>query len=66
MNLSITPGTNNVGAYINDIDLKNLNKEQTKEIKKILNQFGVIFIKEQNLDPQSNQNLSKNIGQPVV
>ena len=53
MNLSITPGTNNVGAYINDIDLKNLNKEQAKEIKNILNQYGVIFIKEQNLDPGS-------------
>ena len=66
MNLSITPGTNNVGAYINDIDLKNLNKEQTKEIKKILNQFGVIFIKEQNLDPESYQNFAKGIGQPVV
>jgi len=37
MNLSITPGTNNVGAYINNIDLKNLNKEKTKEIKNILN-----------------------------
>ena len=47
MNLSITPGINNVGAYINDIDLKILNKEQAKEIKNILNQFGVIFIKKQ-------------------
>ena len=51
MNLSITPGKNNVGAYINDINLKSLDQEQATEIKKILNQFGVIFIKEQNLDP---------------
>ena len=55
MNLSITPGINNVGAYINDIDLKILNKEQAKEIKNILNQFGVVFIKKQNLDPESYQ-----------
>ena len=66
MKLSITPGTNNVGAYINNIDLKNLNQNQVKNIKKILNQFGVIFIKKQNLDPESYQNFAKNIGQPVV
>ena len=44
MNLSISPGKNNVGAYINDINLKSLNQEQATEIKKILNQYGVIFI----------------------
>ena len=65
-NLSITPGTNNVGAYINDIDLKNLDQNKTHEIKNILNQFGVIFIKEQNLDPSSYQSFAKSIGQPVV
>ena len=62
MNLSITPGINNVGAYINDIDLKVLNKEQAKEIKNILNQFGVVFIKKQNLDPESYQKFAKDIG----
>ena len=62
MNLSITPGINNVGAYINDIDLKILNKEQAKEIKNILNQFGVVFIKKQNLDPESYQKFAKDIG----
>jgi taurine dioxygenase len=66
MNLSITPGTNNVGAYINNIDLKNLNETLSLEIKKTLNQFGVIFIKKQNLDPDSYQKFAKNIGQPVV
>ena len=65
-NLSITPGTNNVGAYINDINLKNLDQNKTNEIKNILQQFGVIFIKEQNLDPGSYQGFAKSIGQPVV
>ena len=59
MNLSISPGKNNVGAYINDINLKSLDQEQAIEIKKILNQFGVIFIKEQNLDPETYQNLQR-------
>ena len=66
MNLSISPGKNNVGAYINDINLKSLDQVPAKEIKKILNQFGVIFIKEQNLDPETYQNFAKTIGQPVV
>ena len=64
--LSITPGTNNVGAYINNIDLKNLDQNKAYEIKNILNQFGVIFIKDQNLDPNSYQGFAKSIGQPVV
>ena len=64
--LSITPGTNNVGAYINSIKLKNLGLSQVNEIKDILCQFGVIFIKNQNLDPESYQNFAKSIGTPVV
>ena len=66
MNLSITQGKNNVGAYINDINLKSLDQNQAKEIKKILNQYGVIFIKEQDLNPETYQNFAKTIGQPVV
>jgi len=65
-NISITPGTNNVGAYINNINLKSLDQSKTEEIKKTLNQFGVIFIKEQNLDPESYQNFAKSIGKPVI
>ena len=34
MNLSISPGKNNVGAYINDINLKSLDQDQAIEIKK--------------------------------
>ena len=64
--LSITPGTNNVGAYINNIDLKKLDQNQKKEIKDTLVNFGVVFIKKQNLDPASYQNFAKCIGQPVV
>ncbi len=66
MNLSITPGTNNVGAYINNIDLKNIDNNQALKIRNILNEFGVIFIKKQNLNPESYQNFAKKIGQPVI
>ena len=65
-NISINPGKNNVGAYINNIDLKNLNQKKVQEIKDTLNEYGVIFIKEQNLDSESYQNFAKSIGQPVV
>ena len=65
MSLSITPGTNNVGAYINSVDLKNLDQNQTIELKKTLNEFGVIFIKKQNLDPESYQNFARILGNPL-
>ena len=65
-NISITPSTNNVGVYVNNINLNNLDQAQANEIKNTLNQFGVIFIKEQNLNPESYQNFAKFIGQPVV
>ena len=32
MSLSITPGTNNVGAYINSVDLKNLDQNQYQSL----------------------------------
>ena len=63
--ISITPGKNNVGAYINNINLNKLNKDLTIEIKKTLNKYGVIFIKKQNLDSNAYQNFAKSIGQLV-
>jgi taurine dioxygenase len=64
--VSINPGKNNVGAYINNVNINNLDQSQANKIKDTLNQFGVIFLKEQNLDPESYQNFAKSIGQPVV
>ena len=64
--ISINPGKNNVGAYIENININNLEQNQVSKIKDTLNQFGVIFIKKQNLDPESYQNFAKSIGQPVV
>ena len=63
--VSITPGKNNVGAYINDVNLNKLNNDLTGQIKDILNKYGVIFIKKQNLDPSAYQNFAKSIGQLV-
>ena len=65
-NFSIRPGINNVGAYINSVNLNKLNQSQINEIKDTLSQFGVIFIKKQNLDPETYQNFAKSIGTPVI
>ena len=43
--ISITSGKNNVGAYINDINLNKLNNSLIDQIKDTLNKCGVIFIK---------------------
>ena len=64
--ISITPGKNNVGAYINNVNLKNFTPNQFEKIKNTLNKFGVVFIKKQNLDSASYQGFAKSIGQPVI
>ena len=58
-NISITPCKNNVGAYIENIDLKKLDNNQVSVIKDALNNFGVIFVKKQDLDSLSYQNFAK-------
>ena len=65
-NISITPCKNNVGAYIENIDLKKLDNNQVSVIKDALNNFGVIFVKKQDLDSLSYQNFAKLIGELVV
>ncbi len=63
--LSISPGKNNVGAYIKNVNLNQLNQNLIKQIKTALDEYGVIFIKEQNLDSNTYQNFAKSIGQLV-
>ena len=58
-NISITPGKNNVGAYIENINLKKLVKDQISAIKDALNDYGAIYVKKQNLDSLSYQNFAK-------
>ncbi len=64
-NISISPGKNNVGAYINDINLNLLNQNLIDQIKNILERYGVIFIKDQNIDSNAYQSFAKSIGQLV-
>ena len=66
MKLSITPGNNNVGAYINNIDLNDIDAETTNQIKETLNQYGVIYIKKQNIDSETYQNFAKSFGELVA
>tara|TARA_B100001113_G_C21040376_1_gene592062 strand:+ start:252 stop:1055 length:804 start_codon:yes stop_codon:yes gene_type:complete len=63
--ISIAPGKNNVGAYINDINLSQLNDQLSNKIKNTLHKYGVIFIKKQNLDSNAYQNFAKSIGRLV-
>jgi alpha-ketoglutarate-dependent taurine dioxygenase len=63
--IKISPGKNNVGAYINDINLNLLNKDLIEQIKNILKKFGVIFIKKQNIDSNAYQAFAESIGQLV-
>ena len=46
----------------NSIVLKNLEENQVNDIKDILSQFRVIFLKKQSLDPETYQNFAKSLG----
>ena len=65
MNLSIIPGTNNVGAYIKNLKLNDLQQNIISEIKDILNNYGVVIFKRQNLTTESYQKFAKSIGKLV-
>ena len=63
--ISITIGKNNVGAFINNIDLNELNQKLINEIKNTLNKYGVVFIKKQNLNSKAYQKFAESIGELV-
>ncbi len=62
--LSIELSENNVGCYVNT-NLKNINEEQTLEIKKLLNKHGVLFFKDQNLNPEEYISFASHFGKPA-
>ncbi len=65
-NISITPGKNNIGAYINNVNLNSLDSSITGLIKETLNKYGVVYIKKQNLNSESYQSFAKNFGELVA
>ncbi len=63
--ISIVPGKNNVGAYINNINLNKLDQNLIQNIKDTLNKYGVIFIQKQSLNSNSYQSFARSIGKLV-
>ena len=55
---------NNVGCFIYN-DLKVIKQDQIDEIKNLLNKYGVLFFKNQNLSPREYINFSSNFGTPA-
>ena len=62
--IKFEPTTNNVGCYV-FTDLKSLDKTQLEEIKVSLNKFGVLFFKNQNLNPSEYIEFSSFFGTPA-
>ncbi len=59
--LTFEPTSNKVGCYIYT-DLKVVKKDQINEIKNLLNKYGVLFFKNQSLNPEEYVNFSSNFG----
>ena len=62
--IEFKPTDNKVGCFIYT-NLKNVKKDQINEIKKLLNKYGVLFFKNQNLNPEEYINFSSNFGNPA-
>ena len=60
-NISIKPFKNNVGAFI-DLDLNAANKDQINNIKNALDDYGVIFFRNQNLNSENYIKFAKHFG----
>ena len=64
MTIKIKPQYNKKGAYV-DCDIKTLSKEELDSLKKALEEFGVLFFRNQDLDPKSYIKFAKNFGPPA-
>ena len=62
--IEFKPTDNNVGCFIYT-NLKEVKKDQIDEIKKLLNKYGVLFFKNQSLNPEQYVNFSSNFGTPA-
>ena len=62
--IEFEPTDNKVGCFIYT-DLQELKKDQIDEIKKLLNKYGVLFFKNQSLNPEQYVNFSSNFGKPA-
>ena len=62
--IEFKPTENKVGCFIYT-DLKDVKKDQIDEIKKLLSKYGVLFFKNQNLNPKEYINFSSNFGSPA-
>ena len=59
--IKVQPCKNNVGAII-DTDIKSASQETTDEIKTALDEYGVVFFRNQNLDSNTYINFAKQFG----
>ena len=62
--IKVQPCNNNVGAIIG-IDLKSASQESVNEIKLALDEYGVVFFRNQNLDSNAYVNFAKQFGMPA-
>ena len=60
-NINIKPCKNNIGAFI-EIDVNSANKSQIEKIKTAVNDYAVIFFRNQNLTSNNFIKFAKNFG----
>ena len=61
--LDISPSGGGVGAIINDIDLRRIGVEEAAAIRLALGRHGVLFFRDQELDPDAQIGFARKIGE---
>lgn len=64
-NIQIKPIAGALGAEIHNVDLRNLNESQTKDVRQALLDHKVIFFRDQDLSPEQFLKFSAQFGKPV-
>jgi len=64
--MKITPYTEGCGALVNDVQLANIDDDQTQKIKQALYRYGVLFFREQELSEPQHIELASRLGEIVL
>ncbi|MYJ72120.1 MAG: TauD/TfdA family dioxygenase, partial [Rhodospirillaceae bacterium] len=60
--LDISPSGGGVGAFVNDIDLRTVGADEAAAIRLALGRNGVLFFRNQDLDPDAQIGFARKIG----
>lgn len=66
MGITTSPASDNIGCFVDQIDLARASSEELANVRQLLFAHGVVFLRDQQLDPQQQIDVATGIGEIVV